>query len=66
MNNLVVHRTSNSYSLSSNEFEVSYPDGYIGKIWSPPWHELSPEEEELKAKEYALNLYIEGKHTYEI
>lgn len=57
-----VHRTGRAYSMTSSEFRVVYPDGSEGFIWSPPWHMMSPAEEEAAAKEYATNLYLNGKH----
>lgn len=57
-----IKRTGNIYSIASSEFEVTYPDGYVGKIWSPPWHEDSPEEEERKALEFANKLYSLREH----
>lgn len=57
-----IRRTGNIYSIASSEFEVTYPDGSRGTVWSPPWHEMSPKEEEDAARQYASDLYSAGKH----
>jgi hypothetical protein len=58
-----LRRTGRVYSLASSEFSVTYPDGSEGVVWSPPWHEMSPEEEESAARQYAMKLYAEGSHV---
>lgn len=57
-----IKRTGNIFSYSSSEYEVTYPDGFIGTIWSPPWHEWDDEEEDRRAKEYAEELFSNKKH----
>lgn len=59
---ITLRRTGNIYSFASSEFEVTYPDGYVGKVWSPPWHELSPDDEETAAREYAAKLFRGNQH----
>lgn len=58
-----IERTGRTYSYASSEFRVHYPDGSEGYIWSSPWHEDDPQEEEIKAMRYAVSLYRDGKHT---
>lgn len=60
---IIIQRTGKVFSIASSEFEVTYPDGVVGKIWSPPWHEMSPKEEEIAGKNYAEELYRNGMHT---
>lgn len=57
-----VERTEQEYSISSSQFKVTYPDGTVGFVWSPVWHDMSYPEEELAAFEYASKLFREGKH----
>lgn len=45
-NRFTATRTGNRRSLSASEFEVKCPDGNTMTVWSPPWHEMSPDEEE--------------------
>lgn len=58
-----IKRTGRVFSIASSEFSVVYPDGSSGVVWSPPWHEMTPEEEESSARDYATNLYENGRHT---
>jgi hypothetical protein len=60
-----VERTGNIFSIASSEFRVTYPDGHIGSVWSPPWHNMPPEEEEAAAVRYAKELFAEGRHRDE-
>ena len=60
---IVVRRTGRVYSIASNEFSVTYPDGSEGVVWSPPWHEMTPEQEESAARQYAMKLYAKGEHV---
>ena len=60
-----IRRTGNIYSIASSEFEITYPDGTIGKVWSPPWHELEPDDELEAALKYAQGLYQTGTHKPE-
>ncbi len=62
MHGFRIERTGNCFSISSNEFRVTYPDGHMGLIWSPPWHEMSEAEEEAAALKAARRMYAEGKH----
>lgn len=57
-----VEPTGNLYSIASREFRVTYPDGSTGTVWSPPWHEMSEDEERDAAINYAMKLYLDGKH----
>lgn len=59
---IVLKRTGNIYSFASSEYSVTYPDGHIGTIWSPPWHDMNDKDEDDAAMEYAKKLYSEGKH----
>lgn len=63
MTQLTVTRTGNVFSIASSEFSVTYPDGSEGVIWSPPWHEMTPAEEESSARQYAMKLYAKGEHV---
>ena len=58
-----VRRTGRVYSIASSEFRVTYPDGSEGVVWSPPWHEMTPAEEESEARQYAMKLYAIGEHA---
>lgn len=33
--------------------KLFFSDGTTGNIWSPPWHEMTEQEEDAKALEYA-------------
>lgn len=57
-----VERTGKVFSLASSEYKVTYPDGHVSTIWSPPWHETTKGEEEQAALAYARKLYSEGRH----
>lgn len=59
---ICVEATGNIYSIASREFRVIYPDGSIGTIWSPPWHEMGEEDEIKEARRYAMQLYNQRKH----
>lgn len=63
MTQLTVTRTGNVFSIASSEFNVTYPDGSEGVIWSPLWHEMTPAEEESAARQYAMKLYAKGEHV---
>jgi hypothetical protein len=56
-------RTGQGFSIASSEFSVTYPDGHVGSIWSPPWHDKSPDDEEAGALAYAKELFAKGAHT---
>lgn len=60
---VAVRRTGRVYSIASSEFAVTYPDGSEGVIWSPPWHKMTPAEEESEARQYAMKLYTKGEHV---
>ena len=62
VDDLKIERTGNIFSFASTEFRVTYPDGHVGTIWSPPWHEMDDEEEDAAALEYARKMFAEGKH----
>ena len=55
-------RTGNIFSFASTEFLVTYPDGHVGTIWSPPWHELDDAEEDAAALAAAKEMFQQGKH----
>lgn len=60
-----IERTGEFFSFASNQFRVTYPDGYVGHIWSPPWHEKTAEEEQADARAFAEQLFRDGKHREE-
>jgi hypothetical protein len=57
-----IERTGNIYSFASTEYRVTYPDGHVGTIWSPPWHEEDDKEEDRLALVYATKLWESRKH----
>lgn len=57
-----VRRTGRTFSFSSSEFEIVYPDGHVGTLWSPPWHEWPEEEEFEQARQQAQKLFAANKH----
>lgn len=57
-----ISRTGRIYSFASTEYSVTYPDGHIGTIWSPPWHEMDDNEEDEAARRYAESLFRAGNH----
>ena len=57
-----IERTGDLFSFASTEYRVTYPDGYIGSIWSPLWHELDDDEEDAEALRYAQDQW--GKRTH--
>ena len=57
MSGLVVERTGNSYGINSAEYKITFPDNSSTLIWSPVWNELSDEEEDAGALEYAVELW---------
>lgn len=61
MEELKVERTGREYGMSSCEFLITFPDGTQTATWSPPWHDMTPEEEEDTAKLEALRLWEERK-----
>lgn len=52
-----VERTGNIYSVAGSEFKITYPDGKIEKVWSSPWHTMSPEMEQLGAMFTGLKIH---------
>lgn len=60
---VAVRRTGRVYSIASSEFSVTYPDGSEGTLWSPPWHEMTPAEEDSAALQTAMKLYTKGEHV---
>jgi hypothetical protein len=60
--NIKLERTGNIFSFASTEYKVTYPDGYVGSLWSPPWHELDDDEEDAVALKEAENLFLLGQH----
>jgi len=53
-----VERTGNVYSIASSEFLVTFVDGTTMNVWSPPWNDMTPEEEEAGAVGYAEKQYL--------
>lgn len=62
MEGFIIERTGNIFSFASTEFRVTYPDGHVGTIWSPPWHELDDAEEDAAALEAARKLWAADTH----
>ena len=58
LNDMKVERTGNQFSIASNEYLVTYPNGTKGIIWSPPWNDYTPEKEDEEALKYAVELWI--------
>lgn len=54
-----VERTGNVYSIASSEFLVTFVDGSTMSVWSPPWNDMTPEEEEAGALRYAEKSYLD-------
>ena len=59
----ILERTGNIFSFASTEYRVTYPDGHIGTIWSPPWHELDDDEENNEALKTARRWYEQKIHN---
>ena len=57
MSEITIERTGNLFSFSSSEFLVTFPNKDQCTLWSPPWHEFGPEEEEANALEAARRLW---------
>ncbi len=63
-NTIILKRTGAKYSFSSVQWEVTYPDGVISYIWSPPWSDLDyddPKQDE-GALRYAQQQWEEKTH----
>lgn len=60
-----VERTGEIFSIASSQFRVTYPDGHVGTIWSPPWHELDDAAEEAAARAKAAEWFDAGTHKSE-
>ncbi len=58
-----VERTDDIYSFASTKFIITYPDGHVGQLWSPPWHEWDDEEEDRRTLEAARKLFALGEHN---
>ena len=58
-----IHRTGNSVSFNGHEYLVTFPSGDKITIWSPPWNEMSPEEEDAGALMYARELWDSGEYV---
>lgn len=59
---ITIRRTGNIFSIASTEYEVTYPDGVVGSIWSPPWHEDDDDVEDAKALEAAKLFWEQQTH----
>ena len=57
-----IERTGNIFSIASSEYLVTFPNGDKTRIWSPPWHEKTPEDEDAGALEYAKELWRDGNY----
>ncbi len=44
-----VERTGRVFSFAGSEFSVIFSDGCQQTIWSPPWHQMSKDEEMAEA-----------------
>ena len=53
MDKVSVERTGNCYSIASHEYHVTFPDGTTDTIWSPPWNDYTPQDEDDRALDYA-------------
>lgn len=42
-------RTGGIYSIAGSQFLIEYPTGSSEKVWSPPWHTMTPEMEQMGA-----------------
>lgn len=62
MSEIKIERTGEIFSMASSQFRVTYPDGHVGMIWSPPWHELNEEDEMKRAAEVAAEWFAAGTH----
>lgn len=58
-----LERTGKIFSFASTEYRVTYPDGHVGVIWSPPWHELDDDEEDSEALKTVQRWFAEGIHN---
>lgn len=58
-----LERTGNVFSFASTEYRVTYPDGFVGTLWSPPWHELDDDEEDAAALDAAKEMFRLGIHN---
>jgi hypothetical protein len=58
-----LERTGNVFSFASTEYRVTYPDGHVGTLWSPPWHEDDDDVEDAKALEAAREMFRQGIHN---
>ena len=58
MGEIRVERTGAQYSMASSEYRVTFPDGTTMTIWSPPWHEMAPDEEDERAMDEARRLWV--------
>ena len=58
-----LERTGNIFSFAATEYRVTYPDGHVGSLWSPPWHELDDDEEYSEALKVARRWFAEGVHN---
>jgi hypothetical protein len=60
----VINRTGAVYSFSSVQWEVTYPDGFVGYIWSPPWSDLDYDDpqQDAGAMRYVCQLWEKKEH----
>lgn len=65
MDEIKIERTGNVHSIASSEFKVTYPDGHTGTLWSPPWHEMTEEEESAAAMGEARKRWLLMDHKTE-
>ena len=49
MSDAVTVRRGEGVVEESHEFIVTHPDGSETTVWSPLWHEMTPEQEEAGA-----------------
>ena len=56
-----IEKTGRAFSIASNEFIATFPDGTQETFWSPIWHDFTEEEETDKAIEYAIRLWENRK-----
>jgi len=58
----ILERTG-MFLFASTAYRVTYPDGHVAVLWSPPWHELDDDEEGVEALKTARRWFAEGIHN---
>lgn len=60
---ITVERTGNIFSFAASEYLVTFPNGDKTRIWSPPWHEMKKNEEDISALEFAKKIWEDKSYT---